>query len=75
MSVTVSTAVEELLVLLSSGEVITIENVDRPRGRVVTKLNDFSEHYPQPRPHTAEIQLFSLHTYCGIFSKGDLRYG
>jgi hypothetical protein len=73
VSVTVSTAVEELLVLLSSGEVITIDNVDRPRGRAVTKLKEFSEHYPQPRPHTAEIQLFSLHTYCGIFSKGDLR--
>ena len=65
---------EELLILLSSGEVLTIGSGERPQGHVVNKLKDFSEHYLTPRPHTADIQLFSLHTYCGIFSKGEMRY-
>lgn len=75
MSVTVGTTVEEVLILLSSGDVVTLCVHDGGiKEHTVTSLKDFSTHYPQPRPLSGDLELFSFHNYCGVFYKGDLRY-
>ena len=72
---TVGNAIGQLLLLLSSGDVITIDtHGDKHRHRTVVKLRDFPNHYPQTESGTTtDLELFSLHMYCGIFCKGDLR--
>ena len=64
----------DLLILLSSGDVLTLEtHGDRVQTYTLATLKDFSEHYTQARSQKAELKLFSLHSYCGVFSKGELR--
>jgi hypothetical protein len=39
----------------------------------VVTLADFAVHYHLPDPRETDLQLFVIHTYYGIFCKGELR--
>lgn len=71
VSVTVAMATSQLLLLLSSGEVVMLHMVrQRPQTRPVVQLKDFCLRYHLPG---SQLQLFAIHTHYGIFSKGELR--
>lgn len=66
-------ATSQLLLLLSSGEVVMMHmQRQRPRTRPVVRLKDFCLRYPLPG---SQLQLFAIHTHYGIFNKGELRSG
>ena len=74
MSVTVNIDTKQLLLLLSSGEIITVHlSEDRVKSHCVTKLKDFPNHFPHTKSGSTDLLVFSFHTYCGVFSNGDLR--
>ena len=47
----------------------------RTRATVVVRLADFSLRYrlPLPEIRKTDLQLFTVHTYYGIFCKGEIR--
>ena len=69
----------QLLMLLSSGELVTMEThgdrcyIDNTTSR---QLNDFKTRYPSLSwlsDHTPQLQLFSFNTYYGIYYNGGIR--
>ena len=74
MSVAVTMTTGQLVVLLSSGEVVTVGTQRGARMQHVVTLADFAVHYHLPDPRETDLQLFVIHTYYGIFCKGELRY-
>ena len=74
MSVTVAMTTSQLVLLLSSGEVVTVSTLgSRVHMQHVLKLADFADHYRLSSFRDAGLQLFVIHTYYGIFCKGELR--
>lgn len=66
-------ATSQLLLLLSSGEVVTVHmQRHRPQTRLVVRLKEFCVRYHLPG---SQLQLFAIHTHYGIFNKGELRSG
>ena len=75
MSVTVAMTTRQLVLLLSSGEVVTVETLRSGAAiKHVVRLANFADHYRLPASQRAGLQLFVIHTYYGIFCKGELRY-
>ena len=74
LSVTVNSTTDQLLLLLSSGEVCCVQAQGRrTRTTVVVRLADFSLRYRLPEARKTDLQLFTIHTYYGIFCKGEIR--